>query len=113
MQSNCGLKYASKKFTDSFYELGNKIGFGTSGEVYQVMLKDNTTRSIKKLFAGKVILESYLYSKNAEKKVENLKREIEILSIVDRQHAVTLVELIEIEADRTIIIQDYANGGSL
>ena len=113
MQSNCGLEYASKKFNDSFYELGNKIGSGTSGEVYQVMLKDNTTRSIKKLFAGKVILESHLYSKNAEKKVENLKREIDILSIVDRQHAVTLVELIEIEADRTIIIQDYANGGSL
>ena len=42
-----------------------------------------------------------------------MNREIDILSTVDCSSSVTLVELIQIEGDRTIIIQDYANGGSL
>ena len=42
-----------------------------------------------------------------------MEREIDILSIADCSSSVTLVELIETEPDRTIIIQDYANGGSL
>ena len=71
------------------------------------------THCVKKLFAGKIILESYLLEKNTQKRRQNLKREIDILSIADGSSSVTLVELIETEPDRTVIIQDYANGGSL
>ena len=76
-------------------------------------MKDIKTHHVKQLFAGKIILESYLLEKNTEKRRQNLKREIDILSIADCSSSVTLVELIETEPDRTVIIQDYANGGSL
>ena len=39
--------------------------------------------------------------------------EIELLRTVDCNSSVTLIELIQTEPDRTVIIQDYANGGSL
>ena len=68
---------------------------------------------MKRIFAGKIILESYILKKNTEKRRKNLEREIDILSIADCSSSVTLVELIKTEPDRTVIIQDYANGGSL
>ena len=42
-----------------------------------------------------------------------MKSEIELLSIADSSSSVTLIELIQTEPDCTVIIQDYANGGSL
>ena len=71
------------------------------------------THHVKKLFAGKIVLESYILNKNTEKRRKNLEREIELLGIADSFSSVTLIELIETEPDHTVIIQDYANGGSL
>lgn len=71
------------------------------------------TQHVKKLLAGKIVLESYILNKNTEKRRKNLKREIELLGMADSFSSVTLIELIETEPDHTVIIQDYANGGSL
>ena len=76
-------------------------------------MREKRSQRVKRIFAGKIILESYILKKNTEKRRKNLEREIDILSIADCSSSVTLVELIETEPDRTIIIQDYANGGSL
>ena len=77
-----------------------------------MLLKDINTNQVKGLYAGKIILESYILNKNTERRRLNLKREIELLSIADKRSSVTLVELIT-APDCTVIIQDYANGGSL
>ena len=58
-------------------------------------------------------MESYLHSKDSERRRENLLREIKLLQLADCLSSVTLIELIETEPDCTIMIQDYANGGSL
>ena len=50
------------------------------------------------------MLESYLSNKNSERRRENLRREIVLLQLAGTSSSVTLVELIEIEADRTVII---------
>ena len=50
------------------------------------------------------MLESYLSNKNSERRRENLRREVELLQLAGTTSSVTLVELIEIEADRTVII---------
>ena len=80
--------------------------------MHQVFLKDIETQSVKKLYAAKIVLESYILQ-NTERRRGNLKSEIELLSIADSSSSVTLIELIQTEPDRTVIIQDYANGGSL
>ena len=80
------------------------MGSGGSGSVFQVFLKDAKTHQVKKLLAGKIILESYILNKNTTKRRENMKREIELLSTADKHSSVTLVELIETEPDRTVII---------
>ena len=67
---------------------------------------------MKKLYAAKIVLESYILQ-NTEKRRSNLMSEIELLRTVDCNSSVTLIELIQTEPDRTVIIQDYANGGSL
>ena len=67
---------------------------------------------MKKLYAAKIVLESFILQ-NTEKRRSNLMSEIELLRTVDCNSSVTLIELIETEPDRTVIIQDYANGGSL
>ena len=59
-----------------------------------MLLKDIKTLEVKKIFAGKIILESYLLNKNSEKRRENLRREIELLGMVHSSSSVTLVELI-------------------
>ena len=69
-----------------------------------MLLRDLKTDTVKKLYAGKIILESYLRNKDADKRRENLQREIEILSAADRRTSVTLVEQVHAEADRTILI---------
>ena len=107
------LLYPSKKFAGCFYQFGKRIGKGGSGSVYQVFLKDMKTQHVKKLLAGKIVLESYILNKNTEKRRKNLQREIELLGMADSFSSVTLIELIETEPDHTVIIQDYANGGNL
>ena len=52
---------------------------GGSGNVYLAFLKDVKTQRVKQLFAGKIVLESYLLNKNSERRRENLRREIELL----------------------------------
>ena len=89
---------------DCFYQFGKRIGKGGSGSVYQVYLKDEKTHHVKKLFAGKIVLESYILNKNTEKRRKNLEREIELLGIADSFSSVTLIELIETEPDHTVII---------
>ena len=42
----------------------------------------------------------------------NLQREIDVLKMADKKHSITFIELIKQE-DRVIVIQDFANGGSL
>ena len=58
-------------------------------------------------------MESYLHLKDFERRKKNLSREIRLLQLANCHTSVTLVELIETEPNRTIMIQDYANGGSL
>ena len=69
-----------------------------------MFLKDIETLKVRNIFAGKIVLESYLSNKNSERRRENLRREIELLQLAETSSSVTLVELIEIEADRTVII---------
>ena len=66
------LLYPSKKFAGCFYQFGKRIGKGGSGSVYQVFLKDMKTQHVKKLLAGKIVLESYILNKNTEKRRKNL-----------------------------------------
>ena len=112
-QLNLAQCFTSNTFPGHYYRFGEKIGSGGSGNVYQVYLKDTQTHLVKRLFAGKIILESYLLQKSTEKRRKNLSREIDILSTVDSSASVRLVELIDTEPSGTIIIQDFANGGSL
>ena len=113
MSHNFHSSYLSRKFKGYYYHFVTQIGSGGSGNVYTVLLRDIKTDIAKNLYAGKIVLESYLLNKNTEKRRENLRREIEMLSIADGAHSVTLVEQIHTEVDRTVLIQDYANGGSL
>ena len=112
MQFENSYTYPSAKFTGCFYQLGKKIGKGGTCSVHQVFLKDIETQSVKKLYAAKIVLESFILQ-NTEKRRSNLMSEIELLRTVDCNSSVTLIELIQTEPDRTVIIQDYANGGSL
>ena len=104
--------YLSRKFKGCYYQFKTKIGTGGAGKVYLVLLKDIKTGMVKNVYAGKIILESYLLNKNTEKRRENLCREIEMLKLADKDSSVTLVEQIS-EVDKTLLIQDYANGGTL
>ena len=81
--------------------------------MYIVYLRDIQTAKVRKLYAGKIVLESYLHNKNSDRRRENLRREIDLLQLAESTDSVTLIELIETDPDRTVIIQDYANGGSL
>ena len=78
-----------------------------------MFLRDIETNKVKKLFVGKVVMESYLHLKDFERRKKNLSREIRLLQLGNCLTSVTLVELIETEPNCTIMIQDYANGGSL
>ena len=102
----------SRRFKGCYYQFQTKVGEGGSGKVYTVLLRDMRTDIVKNIYAGKVVLESYLLNKNTEKRRENLNREIEMLKLAEKASSVTLVELIS-KVDRTVLIQDYANGGSL
>ena len=59
-----------------------------------------------------MIYEHFLKKKNEEIRRKNLAREIDLLRVADSKTSVTLVDLI-VDEDRTILIQDYANGFSL
>ena len=113
MSHNFLTTYPSRKFKGYYYQFLSRIGKGSSGNVYTVLLRNIKTDRVKSLYAGKVVLESYLLNKNTEKRRENLRREIDMLSSADRATSVTLVEQINAADDRTVLIQDYANGGSL
>ena len=80
--------------------------------MHQVFLKDIETQSVKKLFAAKIVFESYILQ-HTKRRRSNLMSEIELLSTADCNSSVKLIELILTEPHCTIIIQDYANGGSL
>ena len=113
MSHNFLTTYPSRKFKGCYYQFLTRIGKGSSGNVYTVLLRNIKTDRVKNLYAGKVVLESYLLNNNTEKRRENLRREIDMLSTADRATSVTLVEQINAADDRTVLIQDYANGGSL
>ena len=110
--NNQPATYLSRKHRGCYYQFINCIGKGGSGEVYTVLLKDRKTDKVKKLLAGKIVLESWLLNKNTKKRRENLRREIEILQLADKVASVTLVEQFQ-TFEGTILIQDYINGGSL
>ena len=102
----------SRKFEGCYYEFSKRIGQGGSAEVYTVLLRDLKTDKVENLYAGKVVLESWLLNKNTRKRRENLRREIEILKLTDMATNVTLVEKFK-TVEGTVLIQDYVNGGSL
>ena len=56
--------------------------------------------------------ETFIRDKNSERRRQNLDREIDLLKIVDKKSSVTLVELLQ-DGNRSVLIQDFANGGSL
>ena len=82
------------------------------GSVHYVLFRNLDTGKIDNIYAGKVVQASFILNKNSIKRMQNLEREIEILQIADIETSVTLIEIFR-EEDQTILIQDFANGGSL
>ena len=67
---------------------------------------------MKNIFAAKIVYESFLKGKNKERRKMNLQREVDLLKMADKRYSITLIELFK-QPDRVIMIQDFANGGSL
>ena len=109
MESKCieirqedGL-FLSENFPGHFYELTSKLGTGSVGVVYAVLLKELKTRKPVKLLAAKVISKLHLQQKNEKRRLLNLMREIEILSIADSKTSASLIEGIENESSYILI----------
>ena len=64
------------------------------------------------MYAYKVVLKSFIQSKNSEKRQNDLLREIELLKQADEETSVKFIEHIE-QKDRTILIQAFANALNL
>ena len=99
-------------FPGHYYEKLEKIGEGGMGTVVLVVLRESRTGRYRGIYACKIIYEHFLKKKNEEMRRKNLAREIELLKAANKKTCVTLVDLI-VDEERTILIQDYANGFSL
>ena len=64
------------------------------------------------MYACKIVYEQYIKTQVGQQRNSNLEKEIDILSKADKKTSVSLVELIK-EKERSVLIQDFANGVSL
>ena len=82
------------------------------GTVFTVKLVKNSTKKAIGMYACKVVLKSFIQSKNTEKRQMDLKREIDMLKLADEETSVKFIEHIE-QQDRTVLIQAFANALNL
>ena len=67
-----GTIYNSKAFPGHYYQVLRELGRGGMGTVYLVLLREQITDNRVKLFAAKVVYESYLRQENEEARRLNL-----------------------------------------
>ena len=71
--------------------------------MFTVSLVHDATNKTIGMYACKVVLKSYIQSKNSEKRQSDLLREIDLLKQADEETSVKFIEHIE-RTDRTILI---------
>ena len=71
--------------------------------MFTVSLVEDATNKAIGMYACKVVLKSFIQSKNSEKRRSDLLREIDLLKQADEETSVKFIEHIEL-TDRTVLI---------
>ena len=71
--------------------------------MFTVSLVEDATNKAIGMYACKVVLKSFIQSKNSEKRRSDLLREIDLLKQADEETSVKFIEHIE-QTDRTVLI---------
>ena len=90
---------------DNLYSIIKVIGKGSFGQVFLIQNKKSGA-----FFAAKCYMKNLLY--NDQKDILQLRREIEILRVLDSDLFARLKEVFECE-DRVMIVEELVNGGDL